>query len=320
MEFRQLKYFLAVADHGSLCKAATRLFIAQSALSQQVFLLEQDVGVSLLHRSSKGVTLTESGKTFYEHAQAIMRQIADARSAALQQSSNGPTGVVVLGIPQSVSAALALPLLLAVREALPGVTLQLTEELTGNLIEPLRLGRLNLAILFDDGQLKEFARKHIAEEQMFLLSKAPEKRPCANKRIKLDDALRYCLILPSVQHGVRQRIEKIASEHGHAIENIGAEINSINILKSAIMANVGSTILSLAPFRFELNQGLISAQEIYGPGISRTIVVCGSRNVPVTKATAAVSKLIVEVSRELCKKGEWEGACPIYHDHANMAA
>ena len=318
MEFRQLKYFLAVADTGSVSKAATRLFIAQSALSQQVVLLEGDLGVGLFHRSSRGVSLTEAGQVFYEHAQTIMRQIEDARVAALQQLSESPAGTVVLGIPQSASAALAMPLLQAVRKQLPRVTLKLTEELTGNLIEQLKQGRLNLAILFDDGQLNEFARKRIVEEELYLLSYRQPEQPKMGQRITAKEALKRPLILPSIQHGVRQRVEMAAAEHGHVIESLVAEINSINIIKGAILADIGATILPLAPFQLELDQGLVTAQEIHEPSITRTISICTSRNVSITKGTAAVSRLIVHVVRDLCSSGAWPGATPIFHDYSNM--
>jgi LysR family nitrogen assimilation transcriptional regulator len=261
--------------------------------------------------------MTESGAAFYEHAHVIMRQIGDARAAAAQQMSDSPVGSVALGIPQSASAVLALPLFMAARRQLPGVSLQLTEELTGNLIEQLRHGRLNLAILFDDGQLKEFARKQIVEEQMFFISCAKGAPPQEN-RITLKEALKSPLILPSLQHGVRQRVERVSIESGCVIENIVAEIDSLNILKSAILANIGSTILPLAPFHRELQQGLVEAREIYAPAISRTITICASRNVPLTKASSAVSKLIVDVVRELCNTGQWHGAQPIYHHNVHL--
>src|SRR5437868_13135860 len=100
MELRQLKYFLAIADNGSLSKAAGRLFIAQSALSHQMAQLEKELGAKLLHRSATGVTLTESGHIFYEHAQAMLRQSVDARTA-IRMAADSPVGTVVLGIPQS---------------------------------------------------------------------------------------------------------------------------------------------------------------------------------------------------------------------------
>ena len=68
MELRQLRYFVGIHEAGSLLKASTRLHVAQPALGQQMAALEAEVGARLLHRSSRGVTLTEAGKVFLEHA------------------------------------------------------------------------------------------------------------------------------------------------------------------------------------------------------------------------------------------------------------
>jgi LysR family nitrogen assimilation transcriptional regulator len=296
-----------------------RLFIAQSALSQQIVQLEEYLGTALLHRSSRGVSLTESGLAFYEHAQAIMRQIGYARVAATQQLSDTPTGAVTIGISPTASAALALPLFLAARKELPGVALQLTEDMSGTLIEQLRQGQLNLAVLSDDGQLEEFPRKRIIEEQMFLLCATQSKRAGKGRRIKLKDALQSPLILPSVQHGVRQRLEKVVKEHGFVIENLVAEVHSLNLLKGAVLAGVGTTISPLAPFQFELSHGSAQAQAIFDPGISRAVAIFNSHDVPLTRASCAVSKLIAQIASELCKTGEWQSAVPICGDDVNLA-
>ncbi|MCB1953497.1 MAG: LysR family transcriptional regulator, partial [Rhodocyclaceae bacterium] len=147
MELRQLRYFSAIAKHGSFSKAAEQVFVAQSALSHQLAQLESELGARLFHRSRRGVVLTEAGRVFLAHATAILRQVEDARASVMNVAGE-PSGKVVFGVPHSASNALALPLLQAVREQLPKVELELTEELTGNLVPQLRSGQINLAVLF----------------------------------------------------------------------------------------------------------------------------------------------------------------------------
>lgn len=112
MELRQLRYFVAIVDHGSLSRAALFLHVAQPALTAQIKHLEDELGAQLLHRSAQGMTSTDAGKVFYEHAQAILKQVGDAKSA-VTQSTTRPSGSVTLGLPHSISGALALPLLIA---------------------------------------------------------------------------------------------------------------------------------------------------------------------------------------------------------------
>ena len=306
MELRQLRYFVAIVDHGSLSRAARVLHIVQPALTQQLQLLEDELSVQLLHRSSQGMRATDAGKIFYEHALAILKQVADAKSA-VNFSADNPTGTVALGIPQSASAALALPLLTAVRAAFPNIIFQLTEELTGNLTEQLRSGRLNLAILFDDGQLGQFNTTHLVEEEMMYITRANSQYASKKKTITLEKALQANLILPSIQHGVRPRIESVVREHGLQIAHV-IDITSIAILKSAILADMGATILPASPFLNEIEHGEMRAVKISDAQLSRTVSLCSSKNIPLTNAVMAVEKLVLEVARKLCKNQQWLGA------------
>lgn len=305
MELRQLRYFVAIVDHGALSRAALVLHVAQPALTQQLRQLEDELGAKLLHRSAQGVLSTDAGKVFYQHAQAILKQVADAR-AAVTQSATRPSGSVTLGLPHSISGALALPLLLAARERYPEITLQLTEELSGNLTEQLRAGRINLAVLFDDGQLGQFATSAMIAEQLAFLCRADA--PCAGTGpITLAEALATTLILPAQQQGVRPRIERVAREAGLAPGEI-IEINSIAILQSAILAGMGATILPVAPLQADIARGAICARPIVAPALARSVTLCASKAIPLTNAAAAIEALVLAVTRELCERGAWPGA------------
>lgn len=305
MELRQLRYFVAIVDHGSLSRAARVLHIAQPALTQQLRQLEADLGAQLLHRSAQGVLSTDAGKTFYEHAQAILKQVGDAKSAVAQSTSK-PAGSVALGIPQSVSGAFALPLLTAVHEAYPEISLQLTEELSGNLIEQLKSGRINLTVLFDDGQLTPFATTPLVEEEMMFITRTGSRFATRGQSITLAKAVKARLILPGLQHGVRPRIEKIVRAAGLSIDKV-IEINSLAILKSALMADLGATILPVAPVLAEVERGDLTARPISGARITRTLALCASKNIPLTNAAAAVERLVLEVTKTLCDSGRWLG-------------
>jgi len=306
MELRQLRYFVAIVDHGSLSRAALVLHVAQPALTQQLRQLEEELGAQLLHRSAQGVLSTDAGKVFYEHAQAILKQVGDARSA-VTQSTTRPSGSVTLGLPHSISGALALPLLLACRARYPEITLQLTEELSGSLAEQLKSGRINLAVLFDDGQLAAFAGAALVEEALMFIARSGSAHGPAGERVSLADALAATLILPAQQQGVRPRIESVARAAGLALGQV-IEINSIAILKSALLADMGATILPLAPLLAEINAGALLARPIDNPAMARSVHLCASRNIPLTNAAAAVSRLVHEVTRELCASGAWLGA------------
>jgi LysR family transcriptional regulator, nitrogen assimilation regulatory protein len=306
MELRQLRYFVAIVDHGSLSKAALVLHVAQPALTQQLRQLEEELGAQLLHRSAQGVLSTDAGKVFYEHALAILKQVSDARSA-VTQSTTRPSGAVTLGLPHSISGALALPLLMAARTRYPEITLQLTEELSGNLAEQLKSGRINLAVLFDDGQLGPFHSTPLVEEALMFICRTGSALAPAGPEVALADALDTTLILPAQQQGVRPRIESVARSAGLSLKQV-IEINSIAILKSALLADMGATILPVAPLLAEVGSGALQARPLHSPAIARNVHLCASRNIPLTNAAAAVSRLVAQVTADLCDSGAWTGA------------
>jgi len=317
LELRQLKYFVSIVENGSISKAAARAYIAQSALSHQLAQLESELGTLLLHRSSKGAILTDSGKVFYRHAQAILRQVNDIRSA-VRKSPDDVVGSVLLGIPQSVSAALALPLLVAARKRLPGVSLQLNEELLGNLTGQLRNGLVNLAILFDSGQLGEFDHRQLVEEELCLVRVATKNKVSKPATVTLEKAVSQPLVLTGVEHGhgygMRSVIEEAARQHdllSVLLSNMVVEVNSLNILKSAVMAGFGATILPRAAVADEVRNQQLQVERIVSPRVTRIPALCAAPNVPMTNAMQAMSDLVVEVAGELCSSGAWDGTAPI---------
>lgn len=319
MELRQLKYFIATVDHGSISRAAAALHVAQPALSHQIQLLEQELSALLLHRNRQGVLSTDAGKKFYAHAQAILKQVLDAKTC-VGQDGGELSGTVALGIPQSVSTALALPLLKTVHSTYPGVTLQLTEELTGNLTEPLRSGRLNLAILFDDGQLDGFNTVRLVEEDLMYVCSTDSLYSHDGDSIDFEVAITKKLILPGVQHGVRPLIEAAARMAGKTLNNV-VEINSVAILKSALLADIGATLIPPAPLIGELHSGGLRAVPVTGQHLTRTLGLCSSKTIPLTDSARATSDLVVHLVDRLCDDGSWVGgrSCRV-RDTAKMQA
>lgn len=306
MELRQLRYFVAIAENGSFSRAAEKVFVAQSALSHQIAQLESELGTPLFHRSRRGIELTEAGRRFAPHAVSILRQTEEAVASA-RETSDEPSGKVVFGIPHSASNALALPLLKAVRQRLPRIQLELTEELTGNLSQQLTTGQLNLAVLFDDGSLAEFEHTPLLIERLCLIEPAlPGKKP--PRRMTLQQALGWPLVLPASPHGVRPIIEAAALQAGLASPQVEADISSISILRTSLLAGMGRTLLPMMPLRQEVEAGLLWATEIVDPPLERVLAICWSRHIPVTSASQAVMQLTRELVAQLCVDKQWPGS------------
>lgn len=151
MDTRRLYSFVKIVDAGSITRAADILHIAQPALSQQVSTLETQFKQQLLIRSKRGVAPTEAGRALYRHAQLILRQLELAQ-AAVDVSGRAPAGSVSVGLaPYSTGAALALPLLRAVRERYPDIVLHINENFGGVISEAIMTGRMDMAFIYGAG-------------------------------------------------------------------------------------------------------------------------------------------------------------------------
>ncbi|GKS88918.1 LysR family transcriptional regulator [Acidovorax sp. SUPP2539] len=151
MELRHIRYFIAVAEEGNFTRAAARLGIAQPPLSLQIKDLEAEVGVPLLHRVPHGAQLTDAGRAFLEGVGGLPARTFDAVRAA-QRAARGEAGVLHLGF--TGSSALNPVVVQAIRSYRRGfaqVELRIDEGNSLTLVERLRDGRLDIAILRPDG-------------------------------------------------------------------------------------------------------------------------------------------------------------------------
>lgn len=164
MDFRHLKYFVAVADEQNFTRAAERLHISQPPLSRQIQDLEEELGTPLFERGSRPLKLTDAGRFFYGHATRLLEQAAQAvrstkRVATLERR-------LVIGFVSSTMYG-ALPLLVRkFRAACPQTELALTEMSTVEQIEALKTGRIDVGfgrVRLDDPSIK---REILREERL----------------------------------------------------------------------------------------------------------------------------------------------------------
>lgn len=152
MELRYLRYFVAVAEERSITSAATRLRVAQPALSRQLRALEAEIGSSLMERTSRGVMLTEAGLAFAEDAQRILAAVDDAVLAA-RARSRGTKGDLNIGYAPSPTAEILPPALQALEESAPDVKVTLHDLSGDELLTGLLKGQLHCAVMVEPGEL-----------------------------------------------------------------------------------------------------------------------------------------------------------------------
>lgn len=147
MEFRHLRYFLAVAEAGHMTRAAERLGIQQPPLSLQIKALEQELGVALFERHPKGVSLTDAGRQFEQEARRLVDEMA-AMEQRMARVARGELGVLNVGFTSSAAAHAFTPeALRACRRAWPGITLSIREDHAAGITEAVASGRLHCGLI-----------------------------------------------------------------------------------------------------------------------------------------------------------------------------
>ncbi|MFJ8465449.1 LysR family transcriptional regulator [Streptomyces swartbergensis] len=146
MELRQLEYFVAVAEEQNFTRAAERVHISQSGVSAQIRRLERELGAELFHRSARTATLTVAGKAALEHARAALAA-ADAVGQAVGEVTDLIRGRLTVGMVIGCTVTPLFDALAAFHRAHPGVELSLLEDNSDRLVEGVRAGTLDLALI-----------------------------------------------------------------------------------------------------------------------------------------------------------------------------
>jgi LysR family transcriptional regulator, nitrogen assimilation regulatory protein len=301
LELRQLRFFIGVAEAGSLLKASARLHIAQPALGQQIGALEGELGAQLFERSSRGMALTAAGRVFLEHAKVVLAD-ADRARHAVREATALPSGDVAIGLPTTVALAVTVPLLALARERYPGLRLKVIESYSGYLREWLLAGRLDLALLFGDSADPSLNKRPLLDERLALVTSVAAKR--VPRSLTLGELAHWPLVLPGQMHGLRRIIDDACAPLGLELDVV-AEIDSLSSVKKAVEAGLGSTILSVASVAEEVAAGQLRASTIEDASMMRRVVCVTSVTRPLTPAGAALMGLTTELLHGMVRNGAW---------------
>ena len=149
MNFKQLHYFVMVAEAGGFSQASESAQLAQSALSRHVRLLEEELRTRLFDRTGRGVMLTEQGEYLLSQSRPILDQIVHLERS-LQSWYEHPVGRVRLGMTPTGSINGAAPLIRALRQQYPEVALHVSEGISAQLCSWVLDGQLDLALVFEE--------------------------------------------------------------------------------------------------------------------------------------------------------------------------
>lgn len=175
MDLRHLRYFIAVAETGSLTVAAeTRLHTAQPSLSRQMRDLEAELGCALMTRTVKGIELTAAGRVFLDHARVVLLQVEAAIEATRRAGAPAKTSFV-LGFLTGYEFEWLNAVLLILRDALPATEIVILSLSSPDLADGLMRGKVDLAFLRHEQNATGVVFTHLRDEPLIVLMKTDHR-------------------------------------------------------------------------------------------------------------------------------------------------
>jgi LysR family hca operon transcriptional activator len=186
MELRHLRYFVAVAEEGSLTVAAKRrLHTAQPSLSRQIRDLEYEVGAQLLIRSGRGVELTEAGRVFLDHARLALAQVEAAREGA-RRAAHPAKPTFALGFLTGQEMDWLPEVMRILRDELPTIEVSVSSQYSPDLAQALLRGKLDLAFMRPEPQMPDLDYTVIVKEPLVVVVRS-DHRLASRSAVALQD-------------------------------------------------------------------------------------------------------------------------------------
>lgn len=240
MELKQLEYFMAVCRELHFTRAAEKLGIAQPSLSQQIRLLEHEIGTPLFDRVGKRIVMTEAGKTLLHHCYNVFHELSQAR-AAISEIQGLQRGSLKIGALLTVVNYLLPPTVIGFHQRYPNVELSVLGLRTGDIYNGLLQNELDLGIVFPPTEYKDLETIPLYRENLALA--APADHPVAKYSAVSLDILKdtECVLLPDT-YFLRQLIEDQCRKLDFAPQPV-MELTTMESILTMVGKGVGVTIL-----------------------------------------------------------------------------
>jgi LysR family transcriptional regulator, nitrogen assimilation regulatory protein len=313
MNFKQLEYFVHVAELGSFSKAALVLDIAQPALSRQVRSLEIDLRETLLLRNGRGVVLTEAGQRLYEHGVNILQALAQAQDD-MGASRDEPVGRITIGLPPSVGRQLTLPLIDGFRRRLPRARLAIVEGLSSHISEWISTGRVDLGLLYNPEAQPALEITPVIEESLCLVSPAPAAGQAPGAAAAAEPGAvsaavsvsvmplrrlpEFGLILPERGHAIRKLVETQAVLAGLTLD-IAWEVSSIAAIIDLVVAGYGHAVLHASAVAASGRADPLLVRPLVEPRLISTLCLAVSAHKRPSPLMRQARQLLTELVRSL---------------------
>ncbi|HEY5633049.1 MAG TPA: LysR substrate-binding domain-containing protein [Burkholderiaceae bacterium] len=291
MTLTELKYIVAVARERHFGRAAEACFVSQPTLSVAIKKLEDELGVQLFERGSAEVTVTPVGELIVEEAQQVLEQTNTIREIA-QQGKDPLSGPLRVGVIYTIGPYLLPYLVPRMIDATPEMPLILQENFTVKLLESLRQGEIDVAILADPFSDAGLVTQAVYDEPFIVA--VPRKHAWSRrKRIASQELKAETMLLLGTGHCFRDHVLEVCPELARYSQATGGiqktfEGSSLETIRHMVASGIGITVLPLSAVPSERRDGLLNYIPFESPAPVRRVSLAWRKSYPRRKAIEAL--------------------------------
>lgn len=296
MDLRGIRYFVQIADVGSITRAAAHLGVAQPALSRHVRDIEEELGMQLLVRLPRGVRLTGAGRQFLEHCRRILRELERTRYE-MRASSEVPRGRVVLGVSPTIGGLLLPGCVERVRRQCPHVALKVVEGFSPLLYDALLTGRVDLAVLTNPAPSRALKLTPLISEPLVVLG--PPQARGTKRFYTLAELAKTPVVMTE---GLRAIVDEHIGRYGARL-SVEVEIDAVDAIRRLLLRGTGMSVMPVSTFHEDIEAGRIAAFQIADVNVHRILMLGHAGERKLSAAVEEVSQLVAAETNALYDRG-----------------
>ncbi|MBX9823501.1 MAG: LysR family transcriptional regulator [Xanthobacteraceae bacterium] len=271
MEFREIRYALSVAKERSFTKAAARLNISQSAVSEQVRLLEEEIGFALFRRTSRGIELTEQGRTFLYEAERVVGDVLSLSDTA-RRLRGAPSDTLTIGMGSGMAQMFMPRLFGDLSKILPGVRLEILTAPTKTIFDDLHEERLDAGIAIEsdpDRVPAGLVFDRLTDAEMALIVHPKHHLARSRQPVDVGKLVAEPIVMSELTVGYGQVVLSLFADLGIR-PNVLAVADNIETMKVIVQSGGG---IAIVPRRSAGNEAALGVLKLLRIAPARTVAL-----------------------------------------------
>lgn len=296
MDLRGIRYFVQIAELGSITRAAQHLRVAQPALSRHIHVLEEELGVPLLVRLPRGVRLTTAGRQFLDHCQRILRELGRAQDE-LRSGAAAAQGRVILGVSPTTGPLLLPGVVERMRRQCPQISLKVVDGFSNQLYDWLQAGRADVAVLTNPVNSRVIKVTPLISEPIVVFSRAQAR---AAKRFFTTAELARTPVVST------EAIRIIADEQLQRYKarvRVEAEIDAVEAIRRLVLRGISLALMPVSTFHEDIDAKTLTALPIADASIHRILTLGQQAERRPSAAIDEVAQIVAAEVRALAEQG-----------------